>query len=352
MRISEDSDMYVSGAERMVQGEFPQGRDFLYSSYMLILAVVHSLGLKSEFVIYLHFLAAIVAIICIYRLTTRLVDNHLVAMIAPLLYILWFKFQQWNLIVYTDAMFSHMVVISIYALVVSEKIREKALAYLLVLFTSLLRPTGIGLLFAVSCYVFYNVLKSDGIKLHTKIIGVLMLFLTFIFLLNAVLSHFIDSFIESYKIAEIIYPGIPLFVDKPTSLVVPDLANPPLVRLLQFAVENPIFFVRISMIKGLLFLGHVKPYYSTLHNIFIAAFLCPAYFFAIKGYRSMGNGKLRLLISSFFAFQFLTVCFTSENWDGRFLLPVLPLIFVLTSVGISGYINQQPAKTNKLNERV
>ncbi|MGF1638697.1 MAG: hypothetical protein ACFCUU_16580, partial [Cyclobacteriaceae bacterium] len=116
MRISVDSDLYISGAEKIADGTWPTGREFLYSSYMLILAVLHISNLDPQGVIYLHFLVAIVAIICTYQLAKLITENNVLALAAPILYILWFKFAQWNLIVYTDALFSHMVIISIYAL--------------------------------------------------------------------------------------------------------------------------------------------------------------------------------------------------------------------------------------------
>ena len=296
MRTSVDSELYISGADSMLNGQFPKGREILYSSYMFILAILSLLNIGYENVIYIHFLAAIIAIFSSYQLALKLTNNNVAAFFAPLLYILWIKFQQWNLIVYTYAIFSHMVIISIYALVISRNAKERIVVILLILFTSFLRPTGLGLLLATSIYFLNSIIETKEAKLYTKLITLAILVSFFAWFLNSVLDDFIDSIIESYKMAEIIYPKINILVDKPSSLYIPDVNHQPLIRLFLFIIKNPIYFIKISTVKGLFFLGHIKPYYSFKHNLIIAGFLYPIYLLAIKGYLSMKKSSLKLLI--------------------------------------------------------
>ncbi len=316
----------------------------LYSSYMFLLAIIGLLNLGYEGIIYVHCLLAIIALYSSYKLAINLTDNKLTAIFAPLFYILWIKFQQWNLILYTDAIFSHMVIISIYALVKSRSVKEIICVILLILFTSFLRPTGLGLLIATSLYFVHKWTRDKKNSIYPTRIALVLLAPFFALFLNAILNDFIDSFMESYKMAEIIYPKINIIVDEPSYLYIPDSNQQPLIRLFLFIITNPIYFIKMSAVKGLLFLGHVKPYYSFFHNLIIVGFLYPIYFFAIKGYLAMKKSSLKLLISSFLIFQFLTICLTTENWDGRFLLPILPLIFILSSIGLSGYSNKKLAR--------
>ncbi|MEM7550431.1 MAG: hypothetical protein AAF363_12185 [Bacteroidota bacterium] len=344
MRTSVDSELYISGAEVLLKGEFPKGRELFYISYMAVLAVITFIGFTPDVVIYIHFIAAVIAIFCTYQLARKLTENSFIALSAPLLYILWFKFQQWNLIVYTDALFSHMVVISIYALTQSKKPSSKAGAYVLILFTSFLRPTGLGLLFSVILYELSENLRANSFSSKQKIEVSMLSIGLLLISLNYILKDFIDSFINSYQAAEIIYPKIKLIIEKPEFLHIPEKNKQPLMRLMLFILYNPLYFFKISLVKGLLFLGHIKPYYSLMHNIFIGAFLYPLYFLALKGYLFMKNGSLKTLLISFIMFQLLIVSFTSENWDGRFLLPILPLIFILAANGISAYLQKDLLK--------
>lgn len=346
MRTSVDSALYIEGAEGLLNGQFPKGREVLYFSYIFILAVVSLVGLEPEYVIYFHFLSAIIAIYCTYQLAKKITNNSPIAILSPLLYVMWFKFQQWNLIVYTDAIFSHLVVISCYALVKAKTTKQKIISYLLVVFTSFIRPTGLGLLVAVLIYLIKRFNKSK-FKRNQKWLLAIFLISMFVIILNLALRNFIDSFIESYKMAEIIYPKIRILVDKPSFLEIPSTEHQPLIRLFLFIFHNPIYFIKISLLKGVLFVGHIKPYYSTTHNIIIASFLYPIYFFTIKGYLIMKKSSIKSLITSFLAFQFLTVCLTSENWDGRFLLPTLPLVFILASLGVSFFWNKKLNNPNK-----
>jgi hypothetical protein len=339
MRASVDSDLYIGIARNLLNGEFPSGRELYYSTYGFLIAIPLAFGLSYEFVLILHFAFALSALICLYKLTYSITQNTKQAFVASLLYVLWFKFQQWNLIVYTDASFAHLVVISIYFLHQANSKTDLGFALLLVLFTAFIRPTGMGFLFAILAYFsfdsFRNVFKYRLKAIAISVVG----FSIFLALLNIAMSHYIDWFIESYAKAEIIYPNESLFIAKPSSLVLPKKNTLPIVRLILFFIQNPIYMLKITALKMALFIGHIKPYYSTAHNIFIASFLYPVYFFAIRGFFRFPNGKLKAFIITFLFFQILTVSFTSENWDGRFLLPLLPWIFLLASFGVGRNYN-------------
>jgi hypothetical protein len=79
----------------------------------------------------------------------------------------------------------------------------------------------------------------------------------------------------------------------------------------------------------------VKPYFSPIHNTIIVLILYPVYIFAIIGYFRFGKTQFeKYFIAGYVASLVFTVSLTSENWDGRFLMPVLPFIFLLASHGI------------------
>ena len=331
----------------MLRGDFPTGREFFYLSYMLILAALSLVGLPAKCVMYVHFFVAIIAIICSYRLAKGVMKNEYMALFAPLFYIMWYKFQQWNLIVYTDALFAHMVIVSIYFFQKARREVEIVGVVTLILFTSLLRPTGLGLLLASGVYLCYKFWELNfRFRRILWVIGGGCALL----LLNWMLGPFIGSFIKSYEGAEIIYPGISLFMHPSTSLNIPAESHYPLVQLVLFIFHNPIYFLKISALKGALFIGHIKPYYSWVHNLFIIAFLYPIYLLAIRGFLAMKCSLLKVVMASFILFQILTISVTSENWDGRFLLPILPLVFLLAAIGITTIYENRMPQPNTLKE--
>jgi hypothetical protein len=95
----------------------------------------------------------------------------------------------------------------------------------------------------------------------------------------------------------------------------------------------------LCAVKLALFFGHVKPYFSLLHNAYIAIVLYPLYFFAYRACRSVRfNRSALVFLLSFVGVQGATVMVTTENWDGRFLMPALPFIFILSAFGISNFL--------------
>ena len=334
MRTSVDTAFYQEGADALLHFRFPEGRGVMYISYMLLLAFIQGIGLNHQVIILIHFAANIVAILCSYKLAMKLTRNSDVALLAPLCYVLWFKFQQWNLIIYTDALFSHMVVISVFLLAYAHSKKLRLLLIIVLLFTMFIRPTGMGLLFALCCFGIYKFATYPALTRAQKLALVTLLAVVFLFVLNSVLYNFVDRFIYGFQIAEVIYPRITLYINPPASLHIPDKDLQPVIKLALFLMQNAGFILKISLLKAALFIGHMKPYYSTLHNSFIACFLYPIYILAIIGSFKSPWNNTTIIIVSFILFQILTVMITSVNWDGRLLLPVLPLVFILAAMGL------------------
>jgi hypothetical protein len=141
-------------------------------------------------------------------------------------------------------------------------------------------------------------------------------------------------FIDSYSKAELIYPNIDLGLRAPKQLHIPSPAHAPLVQLSEFILYNPLYFLKLCSIKCFLFLGNVKPYFSWMHNVAIVSVLFPIYAFAVYGFKKMDWNKENVGMACFILMQTLTITFTSENWDGRFLIVILPFVFIYSAHGM------------------
>jgi len=332
-----DTGQYLENANNILSGNWPSGREFFYTSYSLLLAGLLFLHIKVSVIVILQINSGAMAVYAVYKITQIITNGNLTAFLASLLYTGWFEFQQWNLIVYTDALFASGVVITIYLLLIARTPLQQATVYLLITFVALLRPPGIGFIIAVICSIIPgNRFFSRG-SVALKTFMVFAVLLVGGFAVNVVLADFVDSFIESYSKAEIIYPNISLGIAIPNQLIIPDENHIPIVRLALFAVFNPLYFLKVSTLKVLLFLGHVKPYYSLLHNLFIGIYLGVAYIFSLLGIRRFPNRRVGIFMLLFIGFQMATIALTSENWDGRFLLPLLPWVFIAAAVGFSEF---------------
>lgn len=159
-----------------------------------------------------------------------------------------------------------------------------------------------------------------------------------IFLLNHMLSSF--TLIETYSRGDVIFLYPEIIVEEGDSLNLPKMASP-ISNLIYFIVHNFPYFIKLASLKLGYFFLNMKPYYSYPHNTFLLLLL-PIYYFAIKGGFSKSISlQARSFIYTFIAFQALIVMLTVEDWDGRFLVPVLPFIFILSAAGVSNFYSKK-----------
>jgi len=342
LRTSVDTPVFVESATNILHGRWPAGRDIFYISYSLLLAIPLGLGLEPTAIIWLQFGFAIIAIVSIYKMVLLLNGNLQAAFLAGMFYVVWYEFQQWNLIVYSDALFTSLAITSSFVLLRYQKRKSLPLTAILLLFTIFVRPTGFGILMAALAFFTHRLWKNSTKSSFLKMSYLILTFLFSCLIITFFLKGAIDSFIESYKAAEIIYPKINWLIDPPESFNDPGPNVSPLMRWILIWLKNPVYMIKLSMTKGVLFLAHVKPYYSTFHNLMIAGFLYPMYFFGMKGLKNLPKSPIKTYLLTFVSVQIVTVAMTSENWDGRFLLPVLPFIFVLAALGI---LSQNPRQS-------
>lgn len=331
VKTSVDSALYITNADDLLKGIFPQGRDVWYISYSIFLAGASLLGGNHVAVLFQVLLSG-VALYFLYRLTHKITKNEITSLLTCVFYIGWIKIHQWNFFIYTESLFTSMSIISFAGLVLSKSPKHYTYTFLIFLFTVFVRPTGIALLFGVLVYGFAHFYHrvSRAAWLSTMALGISLGLL----LLNFVMKDY--SFIDSYQKGEIIYPNINLGMQPPDELIIPARSTAPLISFITFVFNNPVYFIKITTIKLLLFLGNAKPYFSLLHNGMIVGFLFPLYFFAITGFRHFTtNRNEHYFIAGFVMMQCAIVAFTSENWDGRFLIPILPFVFMLSAVGIN-----------------
>ncbi|MFM9841184.1 MAG: hypothetical protein ACKVOQ_23170 [Cyclobacteriaceae bacterium] len=328
-RTSVDSELYLTDAMNLLHGQLPEGRSIWYISYSAFLALIFFFGGNNIAVVFVQILLSGVATFYLYQIVMEMYSKRNVAILAVLFYLLWIKIHEWNTFLYTESLFTSCSIISFAVLVKSKNAWHYLVASLLVLFTFFIRPTGFALMIGLLGYGLSS-LKKENLKrvIPLGFIGAMGV----VVLLIGMLESF--TLIESYAKAEIIYPNITLGMEVPSDLYIPKTDHSTLVRVFLFAFYNPVYFLKLFSLKLFLFLGNVKPYFSVFHNTVIVLILYPLYFFAVKGFLKFpAHRKEKYFVAGFVMAQALTVALTSENWDGRFLVPLLPFVFLLAAGG-------------------
>ena len=328
-----DSEVYIADANLLRSYTLPTGRSFWYTGYSAVLAGIFYLGGGTKVIVLVQMLMSGVAAGAIFLLVENIGKSLFIAFTATFLYLIWIKIHEWHTIVYSDSLFTSSTIITLTVWHYAKRNWQYAVALVLFLFTCLVRPTGINFFAGIMGYVGYIVTRTNRPAPVTLAIFLIILFFITVGAFNFILQDYVPSLIASYGRAEIIYPNVSLGVPRPAHLNLPDASYPPLWQLLLFAAYNPLYFFKLFLIKATLYLAHVKPYFSTVHNVLIVLFLYPVYGLAIIGFRHFPKSPVRLFIGIFIFCQVITIGLTSENWDGRFLLPTLPYVFILAAFG-------------------
>lgn len=332
-----DSAFYIDNARSLLKLSIPEGRGIWYISYSAFLGIFIGLGIPMEGAVIVQVMSSFIALILLYKIAKKLSGNKSAGFIATFLYVFWIPLQEWNVFLYTESLFTSCLIISFWFLLRARKPKDFLLLLPLLSFTILIRPTGFGFLLALCTYFGALIIKHQENRTYKLVTIVFLTALCFILVLFMLESY---DFTQSYTKAEIIYPNITLGIKPPDNLSVLDGHHFNVLKLGHFIFCNPIYFVKIGIIKVLLFYGNIKPYFSLLHNLFIIIFLYPIYVCACRAYQKLLMKTLKPFFFTYILAQGFTVMLTTENWDGRFLIPVLPFVFILASMDIGKFLSK------------
>lgn len=318
VRTSVDSTIYLGLAQKLSQGIFPEQHYWWYFSYIFFIFLF---GGNTFMVVAVQVLISLFATICFYKLCHSIFQNSTKAVLASLFLILWVEIKGFDMYIYTESFFSNMIIISIWSFFT----KPIWITSILISIATLSRPTGIFLPISFAVYGIYHYNEKFNKKLLILLISIFTVFIGLF--LNFQLSTY--TLIESYEKGEVIFPDINFGADVPNCLYIPDNKGS-ILSVLSFAFHNFWYFSKLTFTKFIFYIAHIKPWYSTLHNLLIVFTLYPIYAFSFLSiFRSIMNRKTKILFFSFIILNIICISLTSESWDGRFLIPVLPFFIVL-----------------------
>jgi hypothetical protein len=255
-------------------------------------------------------------------------------LLAALFYICYAEIHSWNFYILPESLFVSMVIVSLFLVVAWRGWWRIAASLLVVLFTSALRPNGIVLIISIGIYVLYSLLRARRYRVFVLVACIFIATSPIVIkIVGGLLSY--SPLIERYAQGRIIYGYEPLALKMPGVLPagLQGMENP-FLRIFYFIAEKPWYFLQLAGLKLWCFFLHARPYYSSFHNCFTVLTLVPSYALAAWGLLSRTrHPEEKLLLFSICFFQSLIVAVTHTSWDGRFLLVVLPIVFIFSAHG-------------------
>lgn len=340
VKLVNDSERYLKYALNLQSGFYFDPHNFWYFTYSLFIYCINLFSDNPFWIIVTQYVLCFLSIISLYKTYLLLFEDKTGALLTSILYILFIEVVTWNSYILCESLYCSLTCFSLYRLVTLLKNPNSTLGIgvtiIIVLLTILTKPSGIALLGAIVLTLIISQWKLF-ISKQLKIGLVIVLSLASVVLINQMLTTFL--LIENYVTGDIIYaasslPGFShhswLVIQTPESIYIPSIDLPPLIRLAVFIAHNFWFWTQLFIAKILYFIFHVRPYWSFKHNVFVLILLLPMYVF--MGFHFIKHRLSSPFLSfsvTYFLLHILIVGVTSVDWDGRFLMPVLPLIFIL-----------------------
>ncbi|GAB3300575.1 hypothetical protein [Hymenobacter tenuis] len=346
-RYVNDSGRYLAYGTRIAQEwYFEHDHNLRYVGYPLFVSFWLKLGTGYWGIVLGQMGISAVAARAFYQIIRRLTpaaDDWRPAALATAALVGWRDAQQFNVYILTESLFTSLSILSFWALVRARRgpgSRWLAVGLLVVL-AGIVRPNGFVVPAAAVVAVLAGLRQLPGRKAyHQALLALVLLTPVWWIILNKLLLTF--TLVETYLRGEIIYGYTPWVVEPTEPMLFPPDGLPPVFRLGYFILANPVYFAKLAALKGGLFFSYVKFYYSWTHSILIVLFIYPCYWLALRGLRTSAVWlPARVFLASMILLQGLVVMMTVEDWDVRFLLPLLPCVFALAGLGVGQWLTQR-----------
>ncbi len=260
---------------------------------------------------------------------------------ATALFVLWPDIQQFNAYLLTESVFSSLSVLS-FAALLRLRARPTAGRWAALLaglaLAALARPNGFVVALAAAAAGLAALAQQPRRQRRRAGLALALLAVLLAPLAWQLLNYQLETFylMDTYQRGELVFRS-PLWAVRPAgAFVLPPPGTGPVARVLYFAAHNPGFFIRLMLGKLWVFASGLKPHYSLAHRALNVAVLWPAYWLAARAATRPGLWRPgRVFLAALPLLQAAVVMLTVDDWDVRFVAPVLFAVFVLAASGLA-----------------
>lgn len=344
--LANDSKRYLLYAQNIAaRGYFEPGHNRRYVLYPLFQSLWLKLGLGTWGIVAGQLAVAALAAWALYG-AVRQLGGRGAAAVATALFVLWPEIQQFNVYLLTEPLFLNVSVLAFAALVRVRcgRLHHWALLLVALALGALARPNGFVLALAAALAGLAALRRRpDPRPFWAALLALLLLSPLLWQVLNYQLATY--TLIETYQRGDLMFLVKEWAVRSPRPLDLPPPQQSPALRLGYFYWHNPVVGLRLMAGKLFVFASGLKPHYSLLHRLVAAAFLWPLYWLAARGARRPDVWRpARVFLAAVPLLQAAVVMLTVDDYDVRFLAPVLPFVFVLAALQLArpAACNAQP----------
>ncbi|MDB5270652.1 MAG: hypothetical protein JWP58_3692 [Hymenobacter sp.] len=340
--FANDSARYLAYAANIAErGYFEPGHNLRYVLYPLFQSLWLRLGLGRWGIVAGQMAISALATRAIYQGTRRLSQGRRgAAALATLLFIAWPDIQPFNVFLLTESLFISLVALSFSAFTRLQSGRRQDWLWLIIILilTALARPNGFLVAMAAALAGLDALRRAPDRRPWRAALVALVLLSPLLWL---ALNHQLATYylMDTYQRGELIFRYQLWAVHQAAPLNMPPPGTGPVARVVYFGVHNPLYLGRLMLGKLFVFVSYLKPHYSLAHRVIGVLVLWPAYWLAARGARRASIWRpARVFLAAIFLLQTAIIMLTVDDWDVRFLAPVLLTVFVLASLEITGWL--------------
>ena len=329
--LSSDSHRYLYGANEILNLNFPEGSAKKYMGYNLFLSLFFFLGLDLNHVVIFQSLLTLIAAKCLFEISLNY-GNRISSFIVLILFLFYLPLQVMNFYILTDIFYLDLFVIGTYFLLKDKSLVSSFLSIFILLFCSIIRPHGLIIYPIILIYIYINffIYKSKEIKI-TYLTLCSILFLFSLIAVNNYLPN--NLIINSFMDGDIIW-GYKFDTDYIFNVNY-ESSKYELLNIVNFINNNFTDVLIISIKKLYYFFFRIRPYYSDGHNFYIIFYNILIYTTSLYYIFTNTDKKLKFYCLLIIFLNSFIVILTFADWSGRFSLYIMPIIFILSSIGAS-----------------
>ena len=340
-----DSSTYLNNAEKLANFDF-SNLDITKFSYNLLIAIVKLFKLNLVTIVILQFISTIISSYCLYLIGKK-IHSKWVGLICLSFFLTYLPIQLRNFYILTEILFVNFSIILIY--LVFFKKEKKILISLITLFILFLRPQSPLIILSILFSIFLFSKFNRNYNFITKLL--------IIFFLMLILIIFTNIGINDYNLIDSFSRGIIWGYSFETNSIclkecIPGLTNSNnyeknIFGLLLYIKDNIFILIKVSIYKIILSFSGWRPYYSSIHNLYILCFHIPIYIlFCIYFLKLKKFDQLEIFTLSYVIISAIFIGVTFADWSGRYIMYILPFIMIYAS---KSFLNICTSLKNKFN---
>lgn len=338
-----DSARYIVAAEQTLNGNlfnYPENvqmptvaegdtnNAYGYLGYVFFLSFFLFTKLGLIVAVFCQIIISGVAGFCLYKIGKN-IWNKETGIISLFLFLFYSPLQQWCFYILTESLFINLGIIGFYFLTNRKNNVHLFFALIILLYTMSLRPFGVIIVPTLAFY-FYMILRKNKNIYYYSYVSMIIVGLISLYPL-------INYYFEQHKIVNIFSKGDIIwnyYSLNPPYEISKYENNNDIYSLFYLIFNYPFYFLEVFIHKIFWFFSRYRPYYSNLNNLILIFFSLYFYFFSLLSiFTTSKNQIMKYTLLLYVFLTMLSVALTVADWDGRFSLPIIPIIILFCSNG-------------------